>query len=299
LIKNACQVPRSFFRYLRFHNVCPEYDDQIAAALEVCDTAEEQLPKASTAGISLPGDFNKSASVIFGGTQASLYIGNKAWVEELRKEGMKIEEIGMSGEEARVRFGIGVAILGSEEQFNLYESSQLRLLSKESTHLEVVTIHPPDDDTKAVFATQSTLYKHKVELKPLGKLMCKIWYDTGCEEYDLPKDKYPNGKPHTAGDSQEYEFWIEEDILRDCFVGMKMDASILVLSGGLTILDDVRETMCSFYVWLPNELWMERKPKEVRWLKKGLGLDDNDDDDGDEAKQIVDKEPSDGEFDDE
>lgn len=80
---------------------------------------------------------------------------------------------------------------------------------------------------------------------------------------------------------------------------MKMDADILVLSGGLNILDNVKETMCSFYVWLPNELWMERKPKEVRWLKKGMGLDEddepNDDNDDKEAKQVADKGPSDDE----
>ncbi|KAJ5065569.1 Argonaute siRNA chaperone complex subunit Arb1-domain-containing protein [Bipolaris maydis] len=303
LIKNACQVLRSFFRYLRFHRVCPEYDDQLAAALDICDNAEEQLPKANAVGLALTGDFNKSASVVFGGAQACLYTGNKSWAEELREEGVYNEEIGISEEEAKVKLGIGIAIMGSDEQFGLYQSSKLEVLSKKSTYLEVVAIHPPDCDTKAAYDAQSMLYGHKLELQPLGKLICKTWHLTGCEEYDLPKDKYPNGKPWTSGDSQEYEFWIEGDILRDCFMGMKMDADILVLSGGLNILDNVKETMCSFYVWLPNELWMERKPKEVRWLKKGMGHDENEDqDDGNdekEAEQVADKGCSDDEFDDE
>lgn len=216
---------------------------------------------------------------------------------------MNNEEIGISKEEAKAKFGIGIAILGSEEQFGLYESSKLEIISKKSTYLEVVTIHPPDCDTKAAYDAQNTIYERKLELQPLGKLICKQWYPTGCEEYDLPKNKYPNGKPWTTDDSQEYEFWIEGDILRDCFIGMKMDADILVLSGGLNILDNLMETMCSFYVWLPNELWMERKPKEVRWLEKGMGLDENNDqDDGNddkEAKHVADKEHSDDEFDDE
>lgn len=247
----------------------------------------------------MTGDFNKSASVIFGGAQAPLYTGNKSWAEGLREEGVNNKEIGISEEEAKAKFGIGIAILGSEEQFGLYESSKLEVLSKKSTYLEVITIHPPNDDTKAAYDAQSTLYGRKLELQPLGKLTCKTWYPTGCDEYDLPMDKYPNGKPWTSSDSQEYKFWIEEDILRDCFIGMKMDADILVLSGGLNILDNVKETMCSFYVWLPNELWMERKPKEVRWLKKGMGLDEddepNDDNDDKEAKQVADKGPSDDE----
>jgi hypothetical protein len=68
---------------------------------------------------------------------------------------------------------------------------------------------------------------------------------------------------------------VEDIVLQKCFVGMKMDATILHLQSGITILDEVRESMCSFFVWLPNELWMERKPKEVRWLKKGLPGDDD------------------------
>jgi hypothetical protein len=53
-------------------------------------------------------------------------------------------------------------------------------------------------------------------------------------------------------------------------VGMKLNARILTLEDGLTILDDVRETMCSFYKWLPNELWMNRHPKEVVIRKKDV-----------------------------
>lgn len=297
-------MPRSFFRYLRFHRVCPEYDGQLAAALEICDAAEEQLPKVHAIGLALPGDFNKAASVLFGGTQAGMYTGDKSWAAELGQDGMKIEEIGMREEEAKIKFGTGLAVLGSDEQFSLYESSSMRVLSNDSACLEVIGIDLPSTDTKAAYAAQSTIYQYKVQLRCLGKLSCKTWYNDDCDEFDLPRDsgKYPDGKPREAGKSRSYEFWLEEDILRDCFVGMKMDANILVLSGGLSILDDVKETMCSFHVWLANELWMERKPKEVRWLKKGMGLEDDEEEEGEaarEAKAVTDQRASDGEFDDE
>ncbi|KNG46968.1 hypothetical protein TW65_06142 [Stemphylium lycopersici] len=302
-VKNACQVPRAFFKYLRFHNVCPEYDDQLAAALQICDTAEEQLPKVNAVGIALPGHFNKSASVVFGGVQAGIYTGDKSWAEEWRREGMQIEEIGIREEVAKVSFGTGLAIMGTDEQFDLYESSKLMVLSKESAYLEVVAIHLPSEGTRAAYAEQGKLHQCKLDLTPLGMIICKTWYTNDCEEYDLPKDqdKYPNRKPHKAGkDDKELEFWVEEDILVNCFVGMKLDADIIFLSGGLTIIDDVKETMSSFYTWLPNELWMERKPKEVQWLPKGMGLDDDEEIEinGEANKNAV-KNTSGDEFDDE
>jgi hypothetical protein len=186
----------------------------------------------------------------------------------------------------------------------MFESGQLKVLGKDTAYLEVTAINLPDNDTKSAYAEQSEAFKHKLgQLGPLGKLSCKTWHTDDCDDYDLPKDKtkYPNGKPRKAGNGKEYEFWIEESILEDCFVGLKMDATILLLSGGLTILDDIKETMCSFYTWIPNELWMERKPKEVRWLKKGLGLDEDEDEveilGGNKAS--ADKDASDDDFDDE
>ncbi|KAE8859762.1 hypothetical protein P3342_010501 [Pyrenophora teres f. teres] len=229
--KTACQVPRSFFRYLRYHSVCPEYDDQLAAALKICDLAEKELPKVNDIIVALPGDFNKSASVVFGGSQADVYLGNKPWAQALKKEGINIEEIGMRDEEARVKFGTGIAVLGSDEQFDMLEEGSLKVLKKVSACLEVTAIQLPSEETKNRY-DEMNQKNSKLILKPLGKLICT-----------------------------EYEFWLEEDILEDCFIGLKMNADLLVLPG-LNILDEIKDCMCSFYTWIPNELGM---PKEVRW----------------------------------
>jgi hypothetical protein len=289
--------------YFRSHSVCPEYDDQLVEALEVCDIAERELPKVHAVGLALPGDFNQSASVLFGGAQAGMYTGGKSWAEELKKDGMTVEEIGIRDEEAKIKFGTGIAILGSDEQYDLFESNGFKVLDRWSCCLEIVSIHLPSDDTKAAYAEQSKTYYSKLgNLEPLGKLICKTCYTEDCDEYDLPKDddKYPGGKPRKTNDGKEYELWIEQSILEACFVGMKVDAKMLQLSGGLTILDDVIETMCSFFTYIPNELWMERKPKTWHWMNKGLGIDEFDDEkvEGNgENKENVDKDDFDDEFD--
>lgn len=216
--------------------------------------------------------------MVFGGAQAGLYVGNQAWAEAAKAEGVVIEEIGIRDEEARIRFNTGVAVLGTDEQFARVEARSFKVLSDATVSLEVTAIHPPDKTTKESYIAQSKILQNKLgPLEPLGKLICKAWLADDCDEWDLPQDEsqFPGGKPQPFNDHKVFEFWLEESVLEDCFVDMKMDASILTLEGGLTILDDVRECMCSFFTWLPNELWMERKPREVRWLKKGLGLDDD------------------------
>jgi hypothetical protein len=283
-VKNACQVPRSFYNYLRYHKVCPEYDEQLGKALEICDLAEQELPKVYAAGIALPGDFNKSASTIFGGAHAGTYTGGRSWAEEVKEDGIDVEEIGIRDEEARIKFTMGVAIMGTDEQYDKVEAKSFKIIQKISAGLEVVDIQLPTESATAAYESQSRLVQQKLDqLAPLGKLFCKIWAEDDCDEWDLPKDKYPSGKPQRASAGQNYEFWIEESVMSECFVGMKIEATILALDGGLTILDEVHASRCSFYKFLPSDLWMERRPKQWHWLKKGLAGDDEDDVDGEQA----------------
>ncbi|KAI8942697.1 hypothetical protein NX059_000745 [Plenodomus lindquistii] len=275
-IKNACQVLRSFYKYLLYHNVCPEYIADLILARDICDKAEEELPKTVAGGLALPGDFNKSASAIYGGAYAGQYTGDQAWAIKLQAEGIEFPEIGIRNEEARIKFKAGIFVMGTDEQAGLLENGGLVPIGKEEVGLAIIAIQSPDENTKIAYEKMGDWALKLDKLEPLGKLICKTWPIDDCDEWDLPQDpaKYPGGRPGRPSDVKEYEFWVEERVLAECFVSMKLDASVITLKGGLTILDDVRETMCSFFTWLPNELWMERKPKEMRWLKKGMGLDD-------------------------
>ncbi|KAH9882106.1 hypothetical protein J1614_001278 [Plenodomus biglobosus] len=302
-IKNACQVLRSFYKYLLYHNVCPEYNEDLLRARDLCDQAEEELAKSVTAGLALPGDFNRSASAIYGGAHAGQYIGDQTWAMELQVQGFPSGGIGIGPEETRIRFKAGVFIKGTDQQADKLEDGTLIAVGTEQVGLEIIAIEFPDENTRLAYEQMGDWELRLGKLEPLGKLICKTWAIDDCDEWDLPNvpERYPAGKPCGAFDVRKYEFWVEESVLAECFLGMKLDASVLTLTDGLTILDDVKETMCSFFTWLPNELWMDRKPKEVRWSRKGLGLDDEEDEANGENKGKRDSKDEDGynEFDDE
>jgi hypothetical protein len=191
-IKTACQVLRSLYNYLRYHRVCPEYDDQLQAALKMCDIAERELIKVDAAGLALPGDFNTSASTLFGGAHAGLFAGDKSWAKEAEKVGVNVSEMGLREQEARIKFNTGVAALGTDEQQDLIGAPSLQIIKNGSTGLEVTAIILPDDTTREVYAVQSETVRSKLgHLEPLGKLVCKVWHADDCDEWDLPKDRYP------------------------------------------------------------------------------------------------------------
>lgn len=72
-----------------------------------------------------------------------MYTGNKSWAEDLKKEGLAVVEIGIRDEEARIKFGTGIAVLGSEAQYDMFESGQLKVLGKDTAYLEVTAINLP------------------------------------------------------------------------------------------------------------------------------------------------------------
>jgi hypothetical protein len=217
----------------------------------------------------------------------------------MKKEGMSIAELGIRDEEARIIFTTGVGIIGTEEQFEKLATKTFKVLRNVLTNLEVIKIQPPTELTKTSYAVHSKHVQHKLgSLEPLGKLICKTCHTEDCDEWDLPKDKYPNRKPKPANSGEIYEFWIEQSVLEECFVGMKMEARVLVLDGGLAILDAHNEVMCSFFTWLPNELWMDNKPKEIKRLPKGLPIDEDEyeiNGDGEGAQAQADEGESDDE----
>lgn len=181
--------------------------------------------------------------------------------------------MGVMDEQARLTFKTGVTIMGTDEQQTMLDTKAVKILKDETCGLEVISIIPSDELTRKMYNHQNKRTASKIDLEPLGKLVCQTWNNADFNDYDLPKDKYPSGRLPAKTTGQQYEFWVEDGVLDDCFVGMKLEARIMMLEGGIAILDEVQQAMCSFYKWLPNELLMDHGiAKEVVFKK--LNLDD-------------------------
>lgn len=162
--------------------------------------------------------------------------------------------------------------------------------------LEVVDIQRPTEDDIDFYheANQDDLLIRKdVNLKPLGKLVCKAWKIPAYEDHDLPKhlrEETFKDAPDAftfwiEGDILDYMYWkskesfrnektgkMEEKMVTQNFVGMKMSARVrrLQVKGVeecLWVLDGVNNIYCSFYNLILNDL-MYRPWKGVRFVTK-------------------------------
>ncbi|PVI03560.1 hypothetical protein DM02DRAFT_247412 [Periconia macrospinosa] len=265
-IKNGCQVLRSFYNYLLYHNVCPEYRGDIEEARALCDLAEVELSRIDNAGSSLPGSFNLAASTILGVSKSDAYAGFQDWNVETHAEGLTLTDTELRYEEAKIVFMSGIAIIGTDKQQGLMDDidgKTVKVLSDDTVGIEVTSIAPSTPNVREHYKKLNKDYAPKLQLEPLGTLSCRSWEIPDYVEYDLPMDKYPNGRPRKS-EKKAYRFWVEDSVLEKCFPGMKMNARILTLKDNVMVLVEVKEVFCSFYTWLPNELEMGRQgPKGV------------------------------------
>lgn len=233
----------NFYNYLIRHDVCPEYNDQIYAARRVCAQASRELLNVPNFGRKLPGDFNSAALVLFREDPSISPANRKA---------------------AKPVFSLGAAANGPESWF----SNQGGRIQKEILEdqyvvdtenfvgFEVTEIFNASEDVNEMYEPTG--------MKPTGKLICKPWKIPLIEDEDLPKGYIPPARPAT------YEFWLEQDILDLCNIGVKFDATVNKLSSGLYVINHVGQTYASFHIALLNELlyspgsmkkWKE--PKEI------------------------------------
>jgi hypothetical protein len=145
----------------------------------------------------------------------------------------------------------------------------MKVIKTEDTGLEVTDIKLPTDEDRKAYQVQVEEWQG-MNLQPLGKLICKPWFSNNFDEYDLPPDKMPGNEGSKGSNGKEYTFWVEEDALKECYVGLKLVGTVMTLSTGVQILDQVKETMCSFFKLLPNELWEAHKPPRFRLQNRHL-----------------------------
>ncbi|KAM5476191.1 hypothetical protein MauCBS54593_000876 [Microsporum audouinii] len=283
LVQLGTHTIKNFLNYILHHDVCPEYLDDIMAARKITDRATGELWKAHQANANAPGDFNTACSTLFGGSFFDSYTEEREWVAN-----SDITPF-MTLTTARKVVKFGIAAAGSLEQAvkfrDLASTNKLGAKLVHEDGFEITAITPPTTEVTGFYN------QHAPDLKPIGKVQAIAWRDPS-----LPDEDIAPGQMSTChSDIMEFEFYVEQSLLRFFFIGMKVDASVWKLDCGIHYFDKFMATYCSFYTVLPNEgILAWKQPRDLRadhivWgTKKGGEEQDDDDDDDDDEKEYTD-----------
>ena len=209
----------------------------------------------------LPGDFNMACSEIFGGMYQGMWLENQEWMQ-----GMDLDyDVGISPHHARQVFKYAFAANADDDTHKTYRQQ----LKENATKVTSVQENAGFEVTEILFPSQDILdfyaQPEAAGLKPIGKLRAKTWIIPTAAEEDLTEEEEA-ALATKPPETKHYEFWIEKDILSQCVVGMKIEATVTQLSFGISYFDAISGVHCSFYQILPNELMADWRAPEKEWL---------------------------------
>ena len=247
-IHRCVHVIRTFLSYLLHHDVCPEYKDQIFAARKTCDTGEAQLCLLRESARMLPGDFNKACSIIWGGQYRDAYVEPGS---EWAKEAGIAPSMSMDLANRTVMAALSNESYFSEEVVAQYtaqnDAKKTKVVRAFQADLEVARIDFSNSQVRAQYG-RAVLQG----IKPLGRLTVRTWDHPGCLDEDLTEEeeaeRAAKGRP-----VETYEFWVEDAVLENVFVGMKLQVVVRELSFGVFYFDTLTGSLCSFYNLVSNE----------------------------------------------
>jgi hypothetical protein len=262
MILLASGTIKNFLNYLIYHDVVPEHRDNINAARRTCDLATTQLWDNQRFMAGGPGDFNKAASILYGGYHYDPDANVGQWSHE---------ELGsprMNHKTALKVFKFALACSGTDEQANTFtklaDAGELRAERVEDIDgFEITEVIMPEQELRGFYDI------HAPDLRVIGRLRGKVYRDPGGPQIDLaPGEKLDDT-------DLEFEFLVEEDLLRFCYPGMKVITAIWQLNCGVYFFDQVMSAYCSFYTVLVNDLMIGWKQPREKGNEDGDDADKN------------------------
>lgn len=290
MIKQYCAVVRNFLNYVIYHGVCPEYTENIVAAQMICDRAEEELIAINKVGRIMPGDFNMAASTLYGGYYYNLYVDTSSWAQESNDDAInnfprasKRLLTGMTVPEADRIFKTGIAFAGTYEMFKAMKGVP-QVIKTERSSMEIVKITFPTLEKKRQYAGTKDLDGLIGNIKPLGLLAVRPWDNMQAENEDLTFEEEAAAlalRKNRAKDGGPIEeFWLEEEVLQKCFIGMKFEATVRELDIGLKYFDSIIGIYPSFFTYLPADRlhgWKEPilSTRPAPSVENSMGIEDD------------------------
>ncbi|KAK6821724.1 hypothetical protein RU639_007839 [Aspergillus parasiticus] len=251
MVKLATVTIRNFLSYLLYHEVCPEYKGNIDEARRSCDIATKELWRNQEFATSSPGDFNKACSTLFGGFFYDVNAEENSWNK--RKNGNFL----MKKDVARkvVKFAIagsGTNAMALQFQTLANQNALHSTLVPDIHGFEVIAVFPPTPEVREFYR------HHAPDLNPVGRMVGKAYRDPGKPRYDLSAEErlmWETG----ATSIPDFQFFLEESLLKLCYPKMKVITPVWELNCGLNFFEDVHTVYSSIYTVLCNDLMLGYK----------------------------------------
>ncbi|KAJ5587282.1 uncharacterized protein N7459_003047 [Penicillium hispanicum] len=256
-IKLGTVTIKNFYTYLLFHEVCPEYQDDIERARKTCDLAQKELCKNLELVSRGPGAFNKACSMHFGGYFFISGGFDEGW---LPKASQGHDPLSLDSAREVIKFAIAAAC--PYENASRFQGlvNQNAVAAKKLLDIdgfEVVSVTEVDPSARDFY------HEFAPQLKPVGKIKARSFRDPAKPDIDMSAEERWEWA-HGKAPEYELEFLVEMDLLEHCYPGLKVITSVWKLNCDVFFFDEIITAYPSFYMVLANDMMLGwRHPRTI------------------------------------
>ncbi|ROW04456.1 hypothetical protein VMCG_04956 [Cytospora schulzeri] len=267
-IKLAIDTVLNFLKYVRHHDVCPEYADNLAEACKVCELADTEIPKIGAVGGVMPGDFNLACRILFCGTGktssvplAAVTTDDVVYEEKTDASAKALGTwdssiIAPKDFDAERVFKATISIQKPQLIDRVLKMSEqpIRVVKTYEDAYVVEEIFFSDNDTVDTYRGIKGKDGQPCVVSPVGHI---VLMPTIIED---GWDNHPTLAEGRAGNpGRPVVIYLEHNIMENLKVGMKMRLIICELDMGLEFIKECNAVLPSFHTFLPQSLMMNYK----------------------------------------
>lgn len=247
----------NFYTYLLYHEVCPEYTEDLLSARKTCDLAAKELWQNMQLVCEGPGAFNKSCSMLFGGHYFEQDDSRDEW-STLKFD----DDNALTRELAQKVVRHAIAGAGSHDVASRFlklvqENGLTAKRVDDIDGFEIISKAEPDDNCRDFY------YQLARDLTPVGIVKAKSFIDPAKPKLDLsPKERWE--WDHGKKPNYDFTFFVEVSLLRLFYPGAMVVSSIWELNCGVFFFDATYSVYPSFNNVIANDMMLNwKRPRKV------------------------------------
>ncbi|GMG25153.1 unnamed protein product [Aspergillus oryzae var. brunneus] len=237
-----------------------------------CDIAAKELWQNQEFATSSPGDFNKACSTLFGGFFYDVNAEENSWNKRKNWNFLMKKDVARKVVKFAIA-GSGTNTMALQFQTLANQNALHSALVPDIHGFEVIAVFPPTPEVREFYR------HHAPDLNPVGRMVGKAYRDPGKPRYDLSGEERLMWETGAAS-MPDFQFFLEESLLKLCYPKMKVITPVWELNCGLNFFEDVHTVYSSIYTVLCNDLMLgykqsvdltEKEPDDVEEIEEPNG----------------------------
>lgn len=260
----------NFLKYVRHHDVCPEYSENLNEAIRICEISVTEMSQVGAVARVMPGDFNLACRILFCSTGKPRGSVDPSTDEYVIYEDKSATEY---GEMVKIPDTFDTVVLAPANldpelvfrtTIALHEPDCIARVTDINEPIRIVNAFADDYEVKKIVFADTELVgvyegvtQHDGSLRTVGAVGQVIMSPTIIEDGWEDSPTFEKGRGANPG--KPISLYMDHEVLMQLRGGMKLSLTICELSIGVGFVKEVAAVLPSFHVFLPQTLMIQWK----------------------------------------